>query len=132
MRDLNELNRYRLCSPEVAKMFGTYGDGSCGCFQVDSPTDSRPLFIIASSGLGWDHVSISHRSRCPNWPEMEHVKRLFFLPDEVAMQLHVAVADHISHAEHCLHLWRPHYAAIPLPPPELVGAPPSTTPRSDR
>jgi hypothetical protein len=37
------------------------------------------------------------------------------------MQLHVATADHINCHPYCLHLWRPHAAAIPLPPKEFVA-----------
>jgi len=65
--------------------------------------------VMASAGMGWDHVSISRQNRCPNWPEMEHIKRLFFRDDETAMQLHVPPSDHISIHPYCLHLWRPHW-----------------------
>lgn len=91
-----------------------------GIFWVRSPTDNSPLKVIVACGGGWDHVSISHRKRTPNWPEMEFVKRLFFKPDEVAMQLHVAVDDHINVHPYVLHLWRPHDAVIPLPPKIMV------------
>lgn len=65
------------------------------------------LRVFASDGMGWDHVSVSLRTRCPTWDEMEMVKRLFFKPDETAMQLHVPESDHINDFEFCLHLWRP-------------------------
>lgn len=68
----------------------------------------------------WDHVSVSRRNRTPNWQEMEHVKRLFFAADEIAVQFHVAEADHISIHPHTLHLWRWTHMPIPLPPKELV------------
>jgi len=70
--------------------------------------------------LGWDHVSVSRTSRCPNWPEMEFVKRKFFEDNETAMQLHVAIADHINMHPYTLHLWRPHNAEIPMPPKDAV------------
>jgi hypothetical protein len=79
------------------------------------------LRIVASWQLGWDHVSVSLPDRCPTWDEMERVKRAFFQPWEVVMQLHVATADHINCHPYCLHLWRPHAAAIPLPPKEFVA-----------
>ena len=59
-----------------------------GAFALRSPTDRKPMQIIASNGEGWDHVSVSRTDRVPNWEEMEHVKRLFFEDWEVAMQLH--------------------------------------------
>ena len=79
------------------------------------------LRIIASWTEGWDHVSVSLPDRCPTWEEMERVKRYFFHSSEVAMQLHVGEANHISLHNFCLHIWRPQNATIPLPPPILVG-----------
>jgi hypothetical protein len=79
------------------------------------------MLVVASHGMGWDHVSVSLRNRCPKWHEMEYVKRLFFKEDETAMQLHVPPAQHINCHPHCLHLWRPQNAAIPLPDPIMVA-----------
>jgi hypothetical protein len=81
------------------------------------------LLIIASWGLGWDHVSVSLANRSPTWDEMEAVKRAFFSPRETAMQLHVPPSEHINYHSYCLHLWRPQGAAIPKPPAEMVGPP---------
>jgi hypothetical protein len=78
------------------------------------------LVIIAASGGGWDHVSVSTQTRCPTWEEMEFVKRMFFKDDEVAMQLHVPPLYHISIHPYALHLWRPHNTDIPLPPRIMV------------
>lgn len=102
------------------------------------------LRVIASDGLGWDHVSVSRPDRCPTWDEMAFVKKQFFHADETVMQLHVPEAAHINCHPFCLHLWRPQTQAqiaavraewgdewpygeltspgsIPLPPPETVG-----------
>lgn len=122
MRDLRELDRYRDRAGAIA-WAGWAGDETCGMFTVPSPTDGRDLKVIAASGEGWDHVSVSRPTRCPNWPEMEHVKRLFFLDDETAMQLHVPTSQHISIHPYCLHIWRPHEGSIPLPPAYMVGLP---------
>lgn len=77
---------------------------------------------IASRGDGWDHVSISvlDQKRCPYWEEMDAIKRRFFKPTEVVMQLHVAESDHINVHPTVLHLWRPHGIRIPLPPGIMV------------
>jgi len=88
-------------------------------FKVKSPVSGH-LRVIATSSDGWDHVSISHKSRIPLWKEMEFIKRMFFHPDEVAFQLHVPPAKHINYHANCLHLWRPHDQPIPLPPIEMV------------
>lgn len=101
--------------------FGGPGDEGNGCFKVKSPIDNGELRVLASSGMGWDHVSVSRANRCPNWPEMEHVKHLFFRDNETAMQLHVPPSDHINCHPHCLHLWRPQDAEIPRPPGFMVG-----------
>ena len=81
-----------------------------------------PLRIIAASGGGWDHVSVSTDTRCPTWHEMSFVHRLFFYDDEVAMQLHVPATDHINNHPFTLHLWRPwsKLRRIPLPPKTMV------------
>ena len=65
-------------------------------------------------------MSVSRQSRCPNWVEMDFIKRRFFEDHEVAMQLHVAPKDHINRHNYTLHLWRPQDRDIPLPPQEFV------------
>ena len=119
MRNLRLLDVYR---GDASSLWGWNGDDTCGFFVVPSPTDKAPMKVIASSEEGWEHVSVSRQNRCPNWPEMEHVKRMFFKDDEVCMQLHVAATDHISLHPHCLHIWRPtNGEKIPLPTKEMVA-----------
>lgn len=120
MRNLYELDTYRLCNPEVISFYGSTGDDTCGVFVVRA-MDGQPMQIIASSDMGWDHVSVARRDRAPSYIEMDWIKRLFFKPTETAYQLHVPVEDHINFHEHCLHLWRPQRVDIPLPPKEMVG-----------
>lgn len=116
----------RDCSPSTIDYCGDAGDQGNGLFNIASPIDGANLKVIASDGGGWDHVSVSRRNRCPNWTEMDFIKRVFFLPDEVAMQLHVAESEHLSLHPYCLHIWRPNDgSAIPLPPSIMV-APPMT------
>ncbi len=121
MLDLHHLESYRDVSTEVVEIFGSTGDYTCGAFWVPSPIDKSPMRVIASSDGGWEHVSVSRKNRCPNWPEMEFVKRLFFADDETVMQLHVPPADHINYHLNCLHLWRPLGCEIPRPPGWMVG-----------
>jgi hypothetical protein len=120
MIDLNTLNQYRLYRTERG-FYGVQGDGENGLFQVESPVDRKPLFIIASKGEGWEHVSISRKTRTPTWGEMEHVKRLFFKSDEAVMQIHPPLSDYVNRHPNCLHLWRPLDSIIPLPPSYMVG-----------
>lgn len=121
MRNLNLLAQYRETGAWVQAHYGSAGDATCGMFKVPSPIDQHLLTVIASSGEEWEHVSVSRKTRCPNWPEMEHIKRLFFKDDETVMQLHVPVSDHINVHPYCLHLWRPLAAEIPRPPGWMVG-----------
>ena len=122
MRDLNELNKLRLCNAYVKANFGSFGDGGNGIFMVSSSVDHRPLRIIASNQGGWDHVSVSREDRIPLWTEMEQVKRLFFKDDETAMQLHVPPSEHINVHPNCLHLWRANLGPpLVLPPSFMVG-----------
>lgn len=120
--DWSSIDRYRDRSQAVLNHYGTFGDETCGVFSMPSKIDGAELRIVASAGGGWDHVSVSRRNRCPNWIEMEQVKRLFFADDETAMQLHVRPADHLSLHPNCLHLWRPNDGRdIPLPPAAMVA-----------
>jgi hypothetical protein len=120
MKNLSVLDPYRLSSPEIIRHYGNAGDSTCGVFQFYG-LRGEPIRVIASSGEGWDHVSVSLEKRCPSWDEMERFKRLFFKEDETAMQLHVPADDHISHHPFCLHLWRPTDEDIPRPPDWMVG-----------
>src|SRR5262245_43306899 len=94
------------------------GGGDGGAFKVSH--GRQWLRVVASFGMGWDHVSVSLNHRCPTWDEMEHVKRIFFEDDETAMQLHVALAAHVNLHPYCLHLWRPQTVPIPLPDKVMV------------
>ena len=117
MRDLHELDRWRITDPTALTHTGGWaGDDACGGFVIPSPIDGQRMVVMASNGDGWDHVSVSRKNRVPNWAEMSHVYRLFFTPDEAAMQLHVPADQHINIHPFVLHLWRPHTTDIPLPP----------------
>lgn len=78
------------------------------------------MCILAGIGRGWEHVSVSHRNRCPRWDEMCWVKDEFWGPDEWVMQYHPAVKDYVNNHPFCLHLWRPMDGKFPVPPAALV------------
>lgn len=123
MRDLTtkDVDQYRDKSTRVIQMFGGIGDYGRGFFWVPSVIDRFEMKVMASDRKGWDHVSVSRKNRCPNWPEMCQIKDLFFEPEETVMQLHVPHEDHVNNHNYCLHLWRPHIEVIPRPPSILVG-----------
>jgi hypothetical protein len=128
-----------LCDPSIAKFRDHEADrlyrtkdnerALGGAFLVPFVTGNKRYLmrVIASAGSdqpkGWrfDHVSVSLSSRTPTWEEMDYVKRLFFRPDEVCYQLHVANDRHINNHPFCLHIWHALDADIPLPPDEMVG-----------
>jgi len=77
--------------------------------------------VIASDGAGWQHVSVSHRTRCPSWNEMCFIKDMFWDPEDCAVQYHPARSQYVNNHAHCLHLWKPTTEHLPVPPAILVG-----------
>ena len=69
MRNLRLLDQFRDISQSVVRYYGGVGDDTCGVFSVHSPIDGAILRVIASCGGEWEHVSVSRKNRCPNWPE---------------------------------------------------------------
>ena len=122
MRNLNDadIDLHRERSVFVSRLYGSYGDENSGAFNVKSCTDGSYLRVIAANGGGWDHVSVSHYRRIPNWLEMQQIHRLFFKADETAMELHVPAEEHINTHNNVLHLWRPHDVPIPRPPSFMI------------
>jgi hypothetical protein len=110
-------------NPEIEKArdkrFSNKHDGMNGLFFFKHK--GTTLKVIASDGMGWDHVSVSIGHRCPTWEEMCFIKDLFFESDEVVMQLHPAKSDYINNHPNCLHLWKPQDVQIPQPDSILVG-----------
>lgn len=124
MRNLHELDSWRIETPDIMERYGSYGDDKAGAFFVYPPgPDQTPcLKVLASYGDGWEHVSVSvrDRPRTPTWAEMDWVKRTFFNPNEVVVQFHPAEADHISIHPYVLHLWRPLDYEFTMPPKWFV------------
>lgn len=114
-------DQWRDASPRTIALYHSAGDETCGVFNVVVPSTDVRLLVIASSGAGWDHVSVSRPSRCPTWEEMVFVKRVFFGEDEWAIEYHPPPDKNISRHPFCLHLWRPHDVEIPVPPEFTIG-----------
>ena len=114
MKNLDELNQYRI------SLNGNMGSPSSGAFRI--PIGNQLWNVIASSGSGWEHVSIIPYTadRCPKWSEMCALKDLFFRPEETVMQLHPAKSQYVNIHAYCLHLWRPIGENIPQPPIWMV------------
>lgn len=106
------------------------GDGMNGAFLLpftDKKAKSHRLFIIASDGEGWEHVSVTDQTTPtshlvpPTWEMMCRAKRAFWDDDECVMQLHVPQSEWIDCHSGCLHLWKPIGREIPRPPNLMVG-----------
>jgi len=103
-----------------------------GMFRIPHPKiDNYNYFVVVSTGLDWDHVSVSLRIvkngrehpvlRCPTWEEMCYIKELFFEDTEAVVQYHPAASEYVNHHPYCLHLWRPQIETLPIPDKILVG-----------
>jgi len=111
-------------------------DGPLGSTSVDANNGTflflsaciagRDLYVIASDGMGWEHVSVHAGNRAnklfvPCWDEMCYIKRVFWDEEDVVMQLHPARSEYVNTHPYTLHLWRPIGVDIPTPPAILVG-----------
>ncbi len=120
-------DQWRDRSARVIRHYGTAGDHTAGAFNV--PVGNVSLYVIATAGEGWDHVSVSLPNRCPTWEEMSAVKRAFFRRNEWAVEFHPPESDNLSLHPFCLHLWRCQYREMELPPPIMVAPPKSVIAR---
>ncbi len=122
MKDLHALDKYRLKDYELI-LIGHYGNSGNGIFKVFA--NGRSFKVIASSGGGWDHVSVSpfnkKRTVCPTWEEMSAIKDMFFEPEEAVVEYHPPKSEYVNNHPYCLHLWRPNDGRkIAMPPKEFV------------
>ena len=72
----------------------------------------RQIMSAIGTKRSCGHKIVEAAERCPNWQEMEFVKRMFFKDDDTAMQLHVSPSEHVNKCDTCLHLWRPAFCDI--------------------
>lgn len=86
-----------------------------GAFQIGR------IFIIASDGAGWEHISISLSDRVPRWNEMCKIKDIFWDEEDCVIQYHPPKSQYVNCHPNCLHLWRPIGIDLPIPPTLLVG-----------
>ena len=118
-------NQYRIRT-------GQYGSSNDielnGAFLLPSnENDRRKLFVLASDGYDWYHVSvharIGHTPHTPYWSEMCHVKDIFWDKEDWVMQFHPSKKEYVNNHPHVLHLWQPINVDFPKPDKILVGIP---------
>lgn len=76
--------------------------------------------IVFTWNNGWEHLSVATANRTPSWDEMCMFKDIFFKEDEACVQYHPKKEDYVNLHPHCLHIWKPKFAKLPLPNPRLV------------
>jgi hypothetical protein len=110
-------NKFRIAT---GRMGSTPAFGNNGAFVVRL-RHSQLVNVIASDGMGWEHVSVSRTDRCPTWDEMCQIKAMFWSGEDVVIQYHPAESEYVNHHQYCLHLWRPIGVEFPTPPSIMVG-----------
>lgn len=113
-----DIELYRVQTPPFVSPKGA----DYGLFRVPSPISNGKLMNVMCSpgGSDWQHVSVSMKTRCPNWPEMCFVKNLFWDENETVIQFHPPKSEYVNNHKYCLHLWKKH-SGHELPPSSLVG-----------
>lgn len=103
-------------------MASTPEDGDNGAFLVR--VGAKSFFVIASDGMGWEHVSVTRyggNGKPPSWDEMCAIKAVFWDPDDCVVQYHPPESQYVNNHPGCLHLWRPICQTVPMPPSIAVG-----------
>jgi hypothetical protein len=94
--------------------------GNNGAFEIPLKHGQR-VFVMSGDGLGWEHVSVSRKDRCPTWDEMCQIKDLFWDDTDCVVQYHPPRSEYVNNHPYCLHLWRQIGAEFPLPDSIMVG-----------
>lgn len=95
--------------------------GNNGAFMFPFKPWRAQLFVIASDGAGWEHVSVSNPVRTPTWEEMSFIKQTFWGDEDCVVQFHPPKSEYVNQHPFCLHLWRKIGAEFETPPSILVG-----------
>ena len=115
MRDISEIKaNHRLI---------VFEEGADGLRAYLSHPQYKPgqMFIVASWGGGWEHVSVSLAKRCPFWDEMCMIKDIFWGENECVVQYHPPKTDYINNHPYCLHMWKKIGYEFERPPSIFVG-----------
>ena len=120
--DLCDKNR---SMPQLKQFISTDADGNVGAFMIpaEGKTTGSKFFVISSDHHGWEHVmvSIARELRYPTWPEMNHIKKMFWSDDECVLQYHPPADVKGNNLPSFLHLWKPKEAGkILMPGSHLV------------
>lgn len=99
------------------------GDQYGGFFII--PVEDGEAYVIASNGMGWEHVSVHIISEriivTPMWEEMCNIKAIFWDKEDCVLQFHPPESEYVNNHPNVLHLWRPIDITVAMPPSILVG-----------
>lgn len=78
-------------------------------FSIPLPNKKNKfLSVIASENPdGWNHVSVSLKTRTPTWEEMSYIKNIFFDDESCCLQFHPKKSQYVNLHDFCLHIWEP-------------------------
>lgn len=93
--------------------------GMNGMFII--PYEKETFRVVVSDVMGWEHVSVSLKHRCPTWNEMCYIKSIFWDDEEAVVQFHPKKSEYVNHHPYCLHLWKRTGFDWDTPPPVFVG-----------
>lgn len=113
-------NKYRV---KTGNLGSNDSIGNAGAFAIPFEGGATAI-VIASDGLGWEHVSVhmekGGKQYTPSWSIMCTIKDLFWEPTDFALQYHPPHSDYVNIHNHTLHLWRPIFKDVPMPPKIMV------------
>jgi len=122
--------KHRMTNHPNPKMNSDASFGNNGVFKIpytdEGTGECVVLWIIASDGAGWEHVSlhtetVAGETVTPTWDEMCFVKDTFWQEEDCVVQFHPPKSEYVNMHPHVLHLWRPAGRNIDTPPSILVG-----------
>lgn len=116
---------YRITKKDISYNKNLQSDasyGNNGYFSFYFRGTKHQVTVIASDGMGWEHVSVTvGANKPPTWELMCVVKNMFWDDEDCVVQYHPPKSSYINNHPHCLHLWKPIDKEIPIPDSILVG-----------
>lgn len=101
MKDLRELNPYRVKNPFIEAVLSLSNPQSSGIFEFEK--DGSFMYVIASIDGGREHVSASFADKTPSEQDMEWLGKQFFKLEELEMVYEGPTGMQEAHVRH---LWR--------------------------
>lgn len=112
---------YRVTQGAMSSSFLDNGYNGAFIIPHKHPYSILHFRVIASDGVGWEHVSVSlNTKRCPTWEEMCYIKSLFWDDCDCVVQFHPPSSQYVNNHPFTLHLWREVGVTYKTPPMALV------------